>query len=162
MFDIEKIGTGEWFPFMDSKIDENGEVEWLPVDTDSDERVCFKQINPDRYREIKEKHKGKKINVPVQNIQSRAMEVVSQYEQTPAQEKAERMDFWDEHIVDWNIKNPSGTPIPCNAENKYKLITGEPRFVRYANKCLQIMSGVKEAEAKSQEKNLQTGSSSPS
>jgi hypothetical protein len=153
-FDIDKIGTGEWFPFMDSKINENGEVEWLPVDLESDEKICFKQLSPDRYREIHEKYKGKKTNVPVQNVQSRAMEIVPQYEQTPAQEKAERMEFWDEQIVDWNIKTPSGDAIPCTAENKYKLITGEPRFLRYANKCLQLMISGKDEEVKKQEKNL--------
>jgi len=159
MFDIDKIGQGEWFPFMDSKINETGDVEWLPVDTSSDERICFKQIGPDRYREIHDKYKGKKLNIPVENKSTRAMEVVPQYEQTAAQEKAERMEFWDETIVDWNIKTPNGSLISCTAENKYKLINGEPRFVRFANKCLQLLSGAKEAEAKLQEKNLQTGSS---
>jgi hypothetical protein len=158
-FDIEKIGSGEWFPFMDSKIGENGEVEWLPVDPECDEKVCFRQLGPDRYREIHDKYKGKKTNIPVQNPTSRGMEVVPQYEQTPAQEKAERMAFWDEQIVDWNITTPDGKPIPCTAETKYKLITGESRFLRYANKCIQLMSGTKTDEDKEKTKNLSTTSS---
>jgi len=160
-FDIEKIGSGEWFPFMDSKVNiETGEVEWLPVDPESDEKICFMQISLDRWREIRDKHKGKKINVPVQNPTTRGMEVVVQNEQTLAQEKAERMDVWDTQIVDWNIKTPQGKPIPCTAENKYKLITGAPNFLRYANKCLQLMTGTEEDAKKELEKNLSPGSSS--
>jgi len=153
MFDIEKIGNGEWFPFMDSNIGDDGKVEWLPVDINSDEKVCFKQIGPDMYREIHDKYKGKKINIPVQNVSTRGMEVIPQYEQTAAQEKAERMEFWDATIVDWNIKTPNGNLIPCTAENKYKLIHYEPRFVRYANKCLQLMAGTKEKQEENLEKN---------
>ena len=145
-FDIDKIGAGEWFPFRDSRIDENGEVEWLPVE--SDEKVCFKQVSPDRFREINDKYKGKKINHMAQNPATRSMELVVEYEQSPAQEKASRMEFWDEAIVDWDIKTPDGEQIPCNAENKYKLVTGDQRFLRYANKCLQLISGVKEDEEK--------------
>lgn len=160
-FDIEKIGQGEWFPFMDSKINtETGEVEWLPVDPESDEKICFKQLNPDKWREIRDKYKGKKTNVPVQNPTSRAMEVVPQYEQTAAQEKGERMEFWDAQIVDWNIKTPKGELIPCTAETKYKLITGAPNFLRYANKCLQLMAGAKEEGKKELEKNSSPTSSS--
>ena len=161
MFDIEKIGQGEWFPFMDSKVNiETGDVEWLPVDPSSEEKICFKQLTPDQWRKIKDKYKGKKTNIPVQNPTTRAMEVVPQYEQTPAQESAERMEFWDAQIVDWNIKTPKGEPIPCTAENKYKLITGAPNFLRYANKCLQLMAGAKDEEKKELEKNSLNTSSS--
>jgi hypothetical protein len=161
-FDIDKIGSGEWFPFMDSKISENGEVEWLPVDPECGEKVCFRQLGPDRYREIHDKYKGKKTNIPVKDPDTREMKVVGQYEQTPAQEKGERMECWDEQIVDWNITTPDGKAIPCTAENKYKLIVGEPRFLRYANKCIHMMSGVKADEEKEKIKNLPTGSSSES
>lgn len=153
-FDIDKIGSGEWFPFMDSRINpDTGEVEWLPIDPESDERVCFRQISPDRFREIRDRYKGKRINVPVQNPTTRAMEVVQVHEQTPEQEKHERMSFWDETIVDWDIKTPKGDPIPCTRENKYKLVTGEPRFLRYANRCLQLMAGAKEESERVAEKN---------
>lgn len=146
-FDIEKIGGGEWFPFMDSRINETGGVEWLPVDPESTERVCFRQLSPDRFRELQNKHKGKKINIPVMNTLSKAMEVIVQYEQTPAQEKAQSVEFWDEAITDWEIDTPAGVPIPCTSENKYKLVMGDARFLRYANKCLKLLSGnVEEAE----------------
>jgi len=151
-FDIDKIGQGERFPFMDSKVSENGEVEWLPVDTTSDEYVCFKQINPDEFREIREKYKGKKTNVPVPNPTTRAMEVVVQYEQTPEQERKERMEYWDKSIVEWNIKTPNGAEIPCTADNKYKLVTGDQRFLRFANKCLQLIAGAKDEEKEAEKK----------
>jgi len=152
-FDIDKIGQGEWFPFMDSKVGENGEIEWLPVDPNEEERVCFRQMDPDRYRLIKDKYRGKKIIVPMQNPTTKAMDFGKDYEQTPEQEKGERMEFWDESIIAWNIKLPDGSPIPCTAENKYKLVTGEQRFLRYANKCLMILSGSQESEKKALEKN---------
>lgn len=154
-FDIQKIGEGEWFPFLDSKINiETGEVEWLPVDLESDEKICFQIISPDKFREIQDRHRGKKINTPVLNTLSKAMEIIVSYEQTPVQEKAERMEFWDNAITDWNIKDSrNSSPIPCTAENKYKLITGDQRFLRYANKCLQLLSGAKEDTEKKSEKN---------
>jgi hypothetical protein len=155
-FDIQKIGEGEWFPFIDSKINmETGEIEWLPIDLESDERVCFRIINSDRFREIQEKYRGKKINIPVLNTLSKAMEIITTYEQTPAQEKAERMEFWNEAITDWNIKDSrDGNPISCTGENKYKLIMGNQRFLRYANKCLGLLSRRSEDIKKKSEKNL--------
>jgi hypothetical protein len=77
------------------------------------------------------------------------MELIVTYEQTPEQEKAERMAFWDEIISDWNITDPAGKAIPPTAENKYLLIKGSMEFLRFANHCLEILSGelVKKAEA---------------
>jgi len=150
MFDLNKLGGGEWFPWQDSKIGEDGEIEW--GEPSLDERICFKQITADRFREIRDKYKGKKVNVPVKNPQTRQMEIVVQYEQTLEQEREERRAFWDETIVDWEIKTPIGEAIPCTTDNKYKLITEEPRFIRFANKCLSVLTQVTEAEAKAAEK----------
>ncbi len=154
-FDISKIGKGEWFPFSDSKINlATGVVEWIDPDPESDERVCFKSINPERMREINDKYKGKKINTPVLNTLSKAMEIIVSYELTPEQEKGGRVAFWDEVITDWTIKDkPTREIIPCTAENKYLLITGEMRFLRYANRCLQLLSGITQETKEASEKN---------
>jgi hypothetical protein len=154
MFDLSKLGVGEWFPYQDSKVDpQTGEVEWSPVDPNSKERVCFKQPDPDETRLRQEKYRGKKINVPVLNTVSRAMELVPTYEQTPEQEKAERMDFWDDAIPTWEIFDPHGKLIPCTKENKYKIIKGSMPFLRFCNHSLQILAGIKVSAERVQTKN---------
>jgi hypothetical protein len=156
-FDLEKIGVGEWFPYQDSVIDDKGEIEWRPVEYDEDgkpiESVCFRQVDPDEHRVIRDKYKGKKINIPVKDPDTRQMGIVPQYEQTPEQEKAERMEFWDKTIVDWDLKDPKGQPIPCTAENKYKLFKGHMPFLRFCNRSLQILSNAKVEGEKAAEKN---------
>lgn len=155
MFDLAKLGVGEWFPYQESVIDkETGRIEWLPSDPDTDEKVCFKQPDADVFRAIKEKYKGKKINNPVRNPETRAMEIVVTYEQTPAQEKAQSMEFWDHAIVDWTIKDQAGKIIPLTAENKYKLVTQMPVFLRFCNRCLELLSGSKAEDDRAAEKNL--------
>ena len=145
MFDLEKLGVGEWFPYQESVVDkETGKVEWLEVDLANDERICFKQPDAETMRVMRDKSKGKKVNNPVRNPETRAMEIVVTYEQTSEQEKAQSMEFWDSAITDWTIKNPkTKVVIPCTAENKYKLITMVPAFVRFCNRSLEILSGTK-------------------
>jgi hypothetical protein len=152
MFDISKLGIGEWFPYQESKVDkETGEVTW--GEPSATEKICFRRMDPDRNREIGEKFKGKKINNFVHNPTSRKMELVVSYEQTPDQEKAERMAFWDEIISDWNITDPAGKAIPPTAENKYLLIKGSMEFLRFANHCLEVLSGAMVEKAAASEKN---------
>jgi hypothetical protein len=154
MFDLSKLGVGEWFPYQDSTINpETGEITWLPVDPNSKDRICFKSPDPDETRVRQEKFRGKKINNHVLNTLSKAMEIVPTYEQTPEQEKAERTAFWDEAIPAWEIFDPKGVQIPCTAENKYKLIKGHMPFLRFANRCVQTLQGVKVEAEKKQEKN---------
>jgi len=152
MFDISKLGIGEWFPYQESKVDPlTGEVTW--GEPSATEKICFRRMDPDRNREISEKFKGKKVNTPVMNPSSKKMELVVTYEQTPEQEKGERMAFWDEIISDWNIVDPAGKSIPPTAENKYLLIKGSPEFLRFANRCLEILSGNMVTSAENAEKN---------
>lgn len=154
-FDFSTIGNGEWFVYQDSVVDpETGDVTWLDSDPATDEKVCFRALNPDKFREIKDKYRGKKVNAPVLNTLSKAMEVIATYDQTPAQEKAERMDFWDNAIVDWTIIDTRTKEIiPCTAENKYLMITGIMAFLRFSNRCLQILSGTAIEAEKAKEKN---------
>jgi hypothetical protein len=157
MFDLEKIGKGEWFPYQDSVINDKGEIEWISVayceDGKPAESVCFKQIDPDEHRLVREQYKGKKINTPLLNTLTKAMELNVSYEQTPEQEKAERMEFWDKTITDWDLKGPEGQPIPCTKENKYKLVKGHMPFLRFCNRSLQILSNAKAEGEKAAEKN---------
>lgn len=155
MFDIENLGKGEWFPYQDSVVHkEDGRVEWLAVDLETDEKICFKQPDAETMRLMRDKYKGKKVNNPVYNSVTRQMEIVTTYEQTSEQEKAQSVEFWDKAIVDWTIKNPKTKEvIPCTSENKYKLITMVPAFVRFCNRSLEILSGTQIESEKAAEKN---------
>lgn len=154
MFDLEKLGVGEWFPYQDSVVNkETGKVEWLDVDLSADEKICFRQPDAETMRIMRDKYKGKKVNNPVRNPETRAMEIVVTYEQTSEQERAQSVEFWDKAIVDWTIKGKDKKVIPCTAENKYKLITMVPAFVRFCNRCLEILSGTKIEVEKAAEKN---------
>lgn len=155
MFDLEKLGVGEWFPYQESIVHkEDGRIEWLDVDLTNDEKICFKQPDAETMRLMRDKYKGKKVNNPVRNPETRAMEIVTTYEQTSEQEKAQSMDFWDAAITDWTIKNPKTKQvIPCTKENKYKLITMVPAFVRFCNRSLEILSGTKIEQEKAQQGN---------
>lgn len=152
MFDLSKLGVGEWFPYQDSVVNpENGVVTWLDISPTSKESVCFKNPDPDETRARQRKYRGNKINNPVLNTISKQMEIVVTYEQTPEQEAAASREFWDAAIVDWKLYDPEGKLIPCTTDNKYKLIKGHMPFLRFCNRSLQILQGVKtEAESKAE------------
>jgi hypothetical protein len=154
MFDLEKIGSGEWFPFQESIVDQQtGKIEWLPIKADSQDKVCFKSPDADETRIRQEKYRGKKVNTPVLNTLSKAMEICVSYEQTPDQMKNESMEFWDSVIVDWELSDPEGTPIPCTTENKYILVKGHMPFLRFCNRSLQMLQGIKMEDDQKKEKN---------
>jgi len=154
MFDLSKLGKGEWFPYQDSKVNpQTGEIEWLPIDSKSKDRVCFKQIDPDEMIVRQEKYRGTRINNPVLNTATRQMEIIITYEQTPEQKKDERMDFWDAVIPEWELYDSQEKLIPCTAENKYKLVKGHAAFLRFCNRSLELLSSIKNENAKAAEKN---------
>ena len=155
MFDLEKLGVGEWFPYQESVVDkETGKVEWLEHDTVADEKICLRQPDAETMRLMRDKYKGKKVNNPVKDHETRQMVIVPTYDQTSEQEREQSMEFWDAAITDWTIKNPkTKVVIPCTKENKYKLITMVPAFVRFCNRSLEILSGTKVEKEKIAEKN---------
>ena len=159
MFDLEKLGVGEWFPYQDSVVHKNPdgtvrEIEWLEHDKEADEWVCLRQPDSEKMRLVRDKHKGKKINLFAKDPDTRQMVVASTMEQTSEQEKAQSMAFWDEAIEDWKIKSPKTKElIPLTVENKYKLITMVPAFLRFCNDRLERLSGIKVEQAKAAEKN---------
>jgi hypothetical protein len=156
MFDISSLGVGEWFPYQDSSVDaETGVVTWFPHDTEADEKICLKQPSPEFMRAWMKKYMGKSVNHPVLNTRSKAMEIVVLHEDlTPKEEKQKQMEFWDEAIVDWTFKDPRTKEIiPVTVENKYKLVTMVPAFVRFCNHYLEILSGANIKRAAALEKN---------
>ncbi len=160
MFDLEKLGVGEWFPYQDSVVHKNPdgtvrEIEWLEHDTEADEKICLRQPDSEKMRIIRDKNKGKKVNHFVKDPDTRQMVIASINEPTSEQEKAQSMAFWDEAIADWTIKSPKTKEvIPLTAENKYKLITMVPAFLRFCNDRLERLSGIKVDQVKAAEKNL--------
>ena len=158
MFDIESLGVGVWFPYQDSVVHKNPdgtikEVEWLDYDEKNAERVCLRQPDPEKMRLARDKYKGKKNNLFVKDPDTRQMVVVPSVEQTSEQEKEQSMAFWDEAIEDWEIRNSKKELIPCTKENKYKLITMVPAFVRFCNDRLERLAGIKIETQKASEKN---------
>ena len=158
MFDLEKLGIGEWFPYQDSVVHKNPdgtirEIEWIDLDENDAERICLKQPDPETMRIVREKNKGKKINLFVKDPDTRQMVAVSAIDQTSEQEKEQSMAFWDEAIEDWEIRNSKKELIPCTKENKYKLITMVPAFLRFCNDRLERLSGIKSENEKAAEKN---------
>lgn len=155
MFNMSKLGTGEWFPYQASSVNiESGELTWLPPDPDLDEKVCFKQPATDFMRALIKKYRGKRVNTPVLNPSNKAMEMITTYEdQTAEDEKNYMLEFWDEVITDWTIKDEHKKIIPATAENKYLLLTSEPAFLRYCNRCVALLSGSKIEREKTAEKN---------
>ena len=134
-FDLKGMEEGVWFPFQDSRVDDSGEVEWLEFDTT--EEVCFKKIDPDQLQEIEEKNRGKKKVTPVLNKLTRQMELVTTFEQSAKDKINDSKDFWNCAIVDWKISDLEGKAIECNKENKYKLVKGSGKFLRFANRCME-------------------------
>lgn len=155
MFDLSKLGKGEWFPYQDSSTDkETGKVVFQPPDPKSDERVCFKQPTAEFMRALQHKYRGKKINNPVHNPVAKAMEIVVTYDpQTPEQEAAQSREFWNEVIQDWTIKDENGSVIECTAENKYRLVTMVPAFLRFCNNSIELLSGANAEKLQVSEKN---------
>lgn len=154
MFNLSKLGVGEYFPYQGSIINkETGKVEWEPINPDSDEKVCFRQPDPDQMRAMRDKYKGKKINNPVKDPETRQMIIIHTYEQTSEEERAQNVEFWDKAIVDWTIKDETGKVIPLTAENKYTLVTMVPAFLRFCNRSMEILSGAMIENEKAAEKN---------
>jgi len=158
MFDLEKLGVGVWFPYQDSVVHKNldgtvREIEWLACDEKNVERVCLRQPDPEKMRLVREQYKGKKTTFFAKDPDTRQMVAVPITEQNSEQEKEQSMAFWDEAIESWEIKTPKKELIPCTKENKYKLITMVPAFLRFCNDRLEKLSGIKIEAEKAAEKN---------
>lgn len=155
MFNLSKLGIGEWFPYQESSVDfQTGEIVWQSPDPAADEKICIKKPDAKFMRELDQKYRAKKINTPVLNTATRHMEIVETHEPLSVdQEEARTKEFWNAIIQDWTIKDEKGAVIEPTPENKYALITGDTGFLRFCNRCLEMLSGVKIEKEKAAEKN---------
>lgn len=138
-FDLSAESKGEWFKFFDSEVKESGEIVYLEPE-DNAGKVCLRIADVDIVEDIQSKTRKRKSEF-VLNPNDKKMERVTYYDQTPAQEKQERELIWDYAIQDWQgILDQDGNEIPCNLENKLRLMN-IPRFARFVGRCLQIITG---------------------
>jgi len=149
-FDLN-LGIGEWFPYFGSQVKADGEVEYFDPEPEGG-KVLIRIADSGTVEKIQAETR-KKISENVFNTVTRHMERVVSYDQTPAQERKEREMIWDHAIMEWEgILDSKGDPIPCNLQNKMKLMN-VPQFARFVARCLQLLSGAA-AEAKEEsEKN---------
>lgn len=150
-FDVTGETPGEWFTFFRSEIKENGEVVYLDPEADAG-RVCLRIASPEVIESIQAQTRKKQAEF-VRNPNTRAMERVTWFDQTPEQEKKERELIWDHAIQGWEgMLDVSGTEIPCTLENKLKLMN-IPQFARFVGRCLQLITGANAKTAEGAEKN---------
>jgi hypothetical protein len=155
-FDLEVGSKGEWFAFFMSNvkgIDESGDpkIEYLDPEPDAG-RFCIRVADEKTLDEIYKQTRKKEYQF-VRNPKTRAMERVAYIEQTPEQEKLERELLWDHCIEKWeNILDTKGNQIPCNKENKLKLMKN-PQFSRFFFKCCEVINNIAEGKVRAAEKN---------
>lgn len=150
-FDVSGEVPGEWFKFFRSEIKENGEVSYLDPEADAGQ-VCLRIATPEVIESIQSQTRKKHAEF-VRNPNTRAMERVTWFDQTPDQEKKERELTWDHAIQGWEgILDKDGNEIPCTTENKLKLMNIS-QFARFVVRCLRLIAGANAEAAEEAEKN---------
>ena len=75
------------------------------------------------------------------------------FEVTETDDKAMSQGIWDYSITDWDIEDAKGTPVPCTAANKAKLMSESPAFSKRISAFLSRLQEDLEADAEAVEKN---------
>jgi len=150
-FDVSGEVPGEWFKFFRSEIKEDGGINYLEPEADAG-RVCLRIASPEVIESIQSQTRKKNAEF-VRNPNTRAMERVTYFDQTPEQEKKERELIWDHAIQSWEgMLDKDGDEIPCTIENKLKLMN-IPQFARFVGRCLQLITGANAQATEGAEKN---------
>jgi hypothetical protein len=154
-FDLSEGPKGEWFKFFRSEIKENGETVYLDPEEGAG-RVSIRIADSETIESIQAQTRKKTAEFAL-NPKSRQMERVVYFDQSATQEKKERELIWDHAIVDWaDILDTAGNQIPCNIENKLKLMNN-PQFARFVGRCLQMISGANSEAVEAAGKNSSAG-----
>ena len=140
-FDIDNLNPGCWFdsPFGDG------------------ERVRFRVPDAAALREIDRQTLERRVEY----IQPRKANgkpdrraALQRIEYDEVIDAGLREQLMTDHcIVDWEIKRPDGTPIPCTTENKMRLMQGSIDFGRWMTECLERISEDTEQGARAATKN---------
>jgi hypothetical protein len=153
-----ELDQGEWFQYFGSRIDSStGDVIYDEPATDA--RVKVRPMGPFIEERVANRQRQTEH---VLNPKTRQMERVTYYPELSAAElRAERGDVWDYAIQDWEgFKDArTGQAIKCTRENKIALMK-LPVFDRFIARCQQLLAESGVQEAKEEEKNSSTGSSS--
>jgi hypothetical protein len=151
-FDLSS-NAGEFFPFFGSKINTDGTIEYLDPEKDAG-KVCIRIVDAETLEKIQAQTRTKKSQF-VLNTESRKMEKVDYYEQTPEQIKKERQMIFDSAVISWEENkffDEDGQEIVCNPENKIKMMN-DPQFARFVGECFRRITGAKAEAEKVKEKN---------
>ena len=148
-FDAVRNDGGTWFTYCDSRVKDNGEIEYDDPQPGAG-RVCVRSIIPfiqERFGKRKRNHEF------VFNPKSRSMERVAWFDElTPEQAKAESEDTWDFCITGLENFFMAGEEIPCTKEGKNKLMA-IAAFDRFMARCLKTLGKVEADEREEAEKN---------
>jgi hypothetical protein len=115
--DIDNLNPGSWFFFFDDKPEE-GRIKLRVLNTEMRSKIADKTTEIKIEYRTSQRYEVEKVNT----------------------ELASKM-MWDFIIVDWeNLLNNDGSPIECNIDNKYLLMTNEPGFAAFIAECLEKLN----------------------
>lgn len=139
-----KINTpnpGTWFNFKEDNSEEGG--------------VCVRAVTPSVLAEIEKKNSKKHFEYAAPVGPNGRRLPAQRFEWIEYDEEALFADRWDYCIVDWrNLTDENNVPIPCERENKAKLMGENLLFSAFILQCLTKLNEVVSAEMKESAKNL--------
>ena len=143
-FDLNDLNPSERHYWPGDKAGE----EWvdLKLTSDADQLETVKRVGIDRKQTFKA------------NPISKRMERIEFIDTTLEKGEEFAYDLFDQNIVAWNLKTPSGEEIPCTRENKVLMMTQSLEFREWVDKCLGAMEKRRKEWLEGLEKN---SSSSP-
>lgn len=147
-FNFEKYDEGQWFQFFESEVLPDGStIKYHDPKPDAG-WFQIRQGTTEILDAIRQKTQGERQVNFVPNPNTRQMERVISYDQSPEQAKQEREMMWDYSIVSWrDIKDGKGEELPVTLENKMRLLN-VLIFLRFLNRCLEIIGEQMEASQK--------------
>jgi hypothetical protein len=138
VFDLDG-SRGTWFPYQDSRVDEQTGQIIFDDPKPGAGRVCVRPVGEfldERLGKRRRKHEM------VLNPRSRRMERVTYFDDlSPEESKKENEDFYDYAIEDFeDFRDRNKNIIPCNRQTKNALAR-IPAFDRFLQRCFQMLAG---------------------
>lgn len=115
---------------------------WVDIDEGRPEEgaLCLRVLNGKKLEALRKKH--------LKKVQKRG--VITEELDAEAYDR----EMWDYCIHDWKgIEDADGTPIPCTAENKLKLMSESPEFCKLVSGLLNDLEAIKAKRDEDAEKN---------
>lgn len=138
-FDLD-TDSGQRFQYFKSIVQDNGETVFMDPEPIEPCWVTLRLASAEKVEEMHALTRKPKVD-RVLNPQSRTMERVEYYDQTPEQRIKERELIWDYAIPEWEgVLDKYGTVVECTLENKLRMMN-VPIFARFVGRCLQLIGG---------------------